>query len=1512
MIPQEEKALRTKKRRFRKTKPPLLMFSQRNNPYCELLQISAAKIRFFSKPHKLFKYFCTFGCKKKKIIQQMKKILGLDLGTNSIGWAVVNEAETADETSSIIKLGVRVNPLSVDEASNFEKGKSITTNADRTLKRSARRNLQRYKQRRELLVKIFINNGFIDDDTILSEHGNRTTFETYRLRAKAVGEEISLEEFARVLLMINKKRGYKSSRKAKSSDEGQLINGMAIAEKLYQENITPGELVLQRLKEGKYNLPEFYRSDLQVEFDKIWNCQKGFYPTLLTDELKERLNGKNSKQTWGICREYLGVEGMKRLTKGVELKKENYSWRVKGLTSQLDLEQLVVVLQELNTQLNKTDNYLGKISNRSKELYFTNKTVGQYLMEQLEANPNCSLTNQVFYRQDYLDEFEKLWETQAQYHQELTNELKHEIGSTIIFYQRPLKSQKGLIGICELEQKEINIEKHGHKTTMLVGPRVCPKSSPLFQEFKIRQTINNLQIEGLVLPNTQKDLFGTSAEFKFGRRNLNEEEKQKLFEILNVSPELSDKQIIELLFGKKAEIKLNFKSVAGNTTNATFIEVYKQIAETRNNSKKDLSKLTGIKLLDYLKDFFKKQGYNADLLNTIVRTDSNIFEHQSAYRLWHLIYSFEGDSSKTGNNKLIKKISDLYGFEEEYASMIANIIFPLDYGNLSTKAICKILPYLRNGSMYSEACELAGYKHSKRSLTKVELEQKTLKDHLELLPKNSLRNPVVEKILNQMINVVNQVIETYGKPDEIRIELARELKKSAKERDEADKRVREAKKKHDDICKTLKDKFGIENPSRNDIIRYKLYDELRKNGYHTLYTDTYIPQEKLFSKEFDIEHIIPQALRFDDSFSNKTLETRSANIEKGKKTAYDYISGENDRAKIEAYENRVRHLFDENNISKAKLRNLLTKGTDIDGGFINRDLRDSQYIAKKAREILENIVKVVTSTTGSITDRLREDWQLVNVMRELNWNKYDKLGQTYFKINRDGQRIPQIMDWSKRNDHRHHAMDALTIAFTKPSYIQYLNNLHARVQKSEEDYFDLDLVELSDLSKEDRSKVIYAIERKELHRDKNGKLLFNSPMPLDEFRAAAKAQLEGIIVSIKSKNKVTTRNTNITKTGKGTKTTIQLTPRGELHEATIHGKIRRYATEKEKVSKSFTAEEIATVACKRYREALLKRLEEFGGDPDKAFGSKNSLEKNPLFTDIHHSEKVPAIVKTVRLEPIYTIRKPIDESLNITKVVDREIKRILEDRLKEFGGKAKEAFANLDENPIWLNREKGIVIKRVTIGENMTDPIPLHSKKDKDGNYILNENGTKQAVDFVKSGNNHHVAIYCKPIIDKKTNEPTKDENGTIQYEMVERCVSFFETTIRANNKEPIIDKAYNSDKGWQFMFSMKRNEYFVFPRYETVKDENGEEYKIKTFDPTEIDLLDSKNYPIISPNLFRVQKLSSKDYWFRHHLETTVDNENKTLKDITWKRCTSFDSIKGIVKVRINHIGQIVAIGDY
>ena len=323
----------------------------------------------------------------------MKKILGLDLGCNSIGWALVNEAENTEEISSIIKLGVRVNPLTVDEMQNFEKGKSITTNADRTLKRSMRRNLQRYKLRRDTLIEVLKEHGFITDSTLLSEHGNKTTFETYRLRAKAAVEEISLEKFARVLLMINKKRGYKSSRKAKGSEDGVLIDGMDVARKLYEEGLTPGELCLQILEAGKKNLPDFYRSDLQNEFDRIWNFQKQFNPELFCDAVKEEVRGKNRSQTWAILAKFFvwsekesvwnekearteervkeyKLVGLKRDTKGNELKLENYRWRVQALSEQLNPEIVAIVLQEINGQISASSGYLGAISDRSKQLYF--------------------------------------------------------------------------------------------------------------------------------------------------------------------------------------------------------------------------------------------------------------------------------------------------------------------------------------------------------------------------------------------------------------------------------------------------------------------------------------------------------------------------------------------------------------------------------------------------------------------------------------------------------------------------------------------------------------------------------------------------------------------------------------------------------------------------------------------------------------------------------------------------------------------------------------------------------------------------------------------------------------------------------------------------------------------------------------------------------------------------------------------------------------------------------------
>lgn len=751
-----------------------------------------------------------------------------------------------------------------------------------------------------------------------------------------------------------------------------------------------------------------------------------------------------------------------------------------------------------------------------------------------------------------------------------------------------------------------------------------------------------------------------------------------------------------------------------------------------------------------------------------------------------------------------------------------------------------------------------------------------LKDKLEVLPRNSLRNPVVEKILNQMVNVINAIIEAYGRPDEIRVELARELKKNAKEREKLTKSIAETTKTHEAHKKLLQEEFGLKNVGRSDILRYKLYKELESRGYKTLYSNTYIPREKLFSKEFDIEHIIPQARLFDDSFSNKTLEARNVNIEKGNRTAYDFVKekfGESGTDNsLDCYLNNIEVLFVSGKISKTKYTKLKMTEQDIPGGFIERDLRNTQYIAKKALSMLNEISRCVVATSGSITDKLREDWQLVDVMKELNWEKYKALGLVEYFEDKDGKQIGRIKDWSKRNDHRHHAMDALTVAFTKEVFIQYFNNKNASLNPNTNEY---------------------AIKNKYFQ---NGRAI--APIPLNEFRAEAKKHLENTLISIKAKNKVITNNINKTKKRGGVNTKKQQTPRGQLHLETIYGCCRQYLTKEEKVNASFDVSKIATVSSSVYRDALLKRLQEHHNDPKKAFAGRNSLDKKPVWLDKEQIRKVPEKVKTVTFETIYTIRKEISPDLRVDKIIDSGVRKMLTGRLKEYGNDAKKAFSNLDEKPIWLNKEKGIPIKRVTIS-GISNAQSLHVKKDKDGKPVLDGNGRNIPVDFVNTGNNHHVAVYRRPVIDKN-GQMVIDENGNLKYELEEVVVTFFDAVTRVNLGQPIIDKDYKASEGWQFLFSMKQNEYFVFPNKKT------------GFNPKEIDLLDADNYGLISPNLFRVQKFTHKNYVFRHHLETTIKDTSSILRGITWIDFRSSKGLDSIVKVRVNHIGQIVSVGEY
>ncbi|WP_298119382.1 type II CRISPR RNA-guided endonuclease Cas9 [Flavobacterium sp.] len=1346
----------------------------------------------------------------------MKKILGLDLGTTSIGWAFIHEGEE-NETSKIINSGVRIVPLTTDEEADFKKGNTISINADRTLKRGARRGLQRFKQRRNALIELFKGIKFIPDGFVYAENGKETTFSSYQVRAKAATERVTKEELVKVLLMLNKKRGYKSSRKAKTIEEGEAIDGMAIAKELFENNLTPGQWIFNSLSKGGKFIPDFYRSDLQKEIEKIVKFQNKFH-TEINNMLIEDLKGKSRTLTSQHFTKTLKIELVENKGSREETKLQHYRWRNEALETKLELNVLAYILTEINNQINQSSGYLGAISDRSKELYFNKQTVGQFQYNQLKENAYSRLKNQVFYRQDYMDEFETIWQTQATFYPELNDKLKTEVRDITIFYQRKLKSQKHLISHCEFEK--------GHKA--------IPKSSPLFQDFRIWQNLNNIIVKNEV----------TKEPFL-----LSEELKKQIADALTFKDSMSDLQLIEFCGLKKNSHTVNFKKIEGNRTNTALFKAFEKILIYEGYDELDLSKLDADDIVKIFKSAFEDLKLSTSLLEFDTSIQGNEFDKQPSYQLWHLLYSSEEDE------QLKQTLINKFGFKPQHVPFLLNVSLQADYGSLSAKAIKKILPHLKDGHIYDKACLMVGYNHSS-SLTKEDNDKRELKNKLDLIKKNSLRNPVVEKILNQMVNVINAIMEdpTMGKPDEIRVELARELKNNNEQRNEMTKAINKSTAEHEQIKKLLHTEYGIARVTRNDIIRYKLWKEC--DGI-SIYTGKPIEASKLFSKEYDIEHIIPKSRLFDDSFSNKTICERQLNIDKSNKTAYSFLKEKLSNEEFDQFEKRVKSLFGK--ISRTKQNKLLMADNEIPEGFIDRQLRETQYIAKKAKEILLEVSRTVTSTIGSVTDKLREDWELVEVMKELNWDKYHKLGLTIEEEGKNGERLYKIKNWTKRNDHRHHAMDAITVAFTKPVYIQYLNNLNAR-------------------TKEDKKGAeIYGIETKYLKKDKNGKLRFITP--ITNFREEAKKQLESILISYKAKNKVVTKNKNSIKIKGGTLEKIQLTPRGQLHKETVYGKLQQYVTKEEKVNANFTADYITKVAKKQYREALLKRLEEHDNDPKKAFTGKNVLAKNPIYLDANKTIAVPEKVKLVWFEDDYTIRKDITPDLKIEKVIDIGIKTILQNRLNDFNGDAKKAFVNLDENPIWLNKEKGISIKRVAIS-GVSNAQALHTKKDHLGNEILDENGKPIPVDFISTGNNHHVAIY-------------KDEKGNLQ----EEVISFYDAVVRKNLGLSVINK--NHEKGWEFLFSIKQNEFFIFPS--------------ESFNPHEIDLLEPNNYHLISPNIYRVQKFGSllSGFWFRHHLETQIETP-KELKGITYKVIQSVNNLNNIIKVRLNHLGKIVQLGEY
>lgn len=776
--------------------------------------------------------------------------------------------------------------------------------------------------------------------------------------------------------------------------------------------------------------------------------------------------------------------------------------------------------------------YLAGIRANDEKLQAEHKTVGQYFAEQLRQNQSESPTggisyrikDQIFSRQCYIDEYDQIMAVQRVHYPDiLTDEFIRMLRDEVIFMQRPLKSCKHLVSLCEFEKQErvMRVQQDDGKggwqlveRRVKFGPKVAPKSSPLFQLCRIYEAVNNIR---LTRPN------GSPCD-------ITPEERAKIVAHLQSSASLSFAALKKLL-KEKALIadQLTSKSgLKGNSTRVALASALQPYPQYHHLLDMELeTRMMTVQLTD------EETGEVTEREVAVV-TDSYV--RKPLYRLWHILYSIE---EREAMRRAL--ITQLGMKEEDLDGGLLDQLYRLDfvkpgYGNKSAKFICKLLPQLQQGLGYSEACAAVGYRHS-NSPTSEEITERTLLEKIPLLQRNELRQPLVEKILNQMINLVNALKAEYG-IDEVRVELARELKMSREERERMARNNKDREERNKEVAAKIRE-CGL-YPTKPRIQKYMLWKEA---GRQCLYCGRSIEEEQCLREGgMEVEHIIPKSVLYDDSYGNKTCACRRCNKEKGNRTALEYIRAKGREAE---YMKRINDLLKEKKISYSKHQRLRWLKEDIPSDFLERQLRLTQYISRQAMAILQQGIRRVSASEGGVTARLRSLWGYGKILHTLNLDRYDSMGETE-RVSREGEATEElhITNWSKRMDHRHHAIDALVVACTRQSYIQRLNRLSSEFGRE-------------DKKKEDQ-------EAQEQQATETGRLSnlerWLTQRPHFSVRTVSDKVAE-ILISYRPGQRVVTRGRNIyrKKMADGREVScVQrgvLVPRGELMEASFYGKI---------------------------------------------------------------------------------------------------------------------------------------------------------------------------------------------------------------------------------------------------------------------------------------------------------------------------------------------------------------------
>jgi CRISPR-associated protein, csn1 family len=1245
-------------------------------------------------------------------MKYIKYILGLDIGSNSIGWALI-QLFIEEKQGKIIATGSRIIPMDQGILGDFEKGNTVSQTAERTFYRSARKLRSRHLLRRERLHRVlhilgflpshydkqidfskrygkFIDNTepkiaynegkflFMDsfqemladfkshqpDLFYTKKNGEESKipydWTIYYLRKKALSRKISKEELAWIILNFNQKRGYYQLRE--EEEENKENDFEIISSKIIS--------VIKKDKDKKYNK---YWYDIILENGLVY--QAAFYNDFV-------YNWINQDREFIIERTSL-----------------------KNGTEKVKLSYLPTFDEIDKMDKKEQDKYYKKIKIKT-ENSIGNKTVGCYIYDHILQNPNEKIKGKLvrtIERKYYKEELKAILEKQVALQPELftdqlfadcirelyskneaqqrnlaARDFVHLFVEDIIFYQRSLRRQKSTLANCSLESRSY-IDKDSH-TRKEVPLKVCPKSNPYYQEFRVLQWLQNLKIYEI---DTDQEV---THEFI---KTL--EDKQQLFDFLMNQKEIDCEELLKYFL------------------NQTYPNAREKALKSELKKWKDTYRW------NYVYDIGEKSSKKYPMnetryelkrhLEKVANLPDDFLSSEVEYLLWHLIYSVK---DKVAYEKGLKKFAQKHHLDKD--SFVESFKkfkpYPSEYGSFSEKAIRKLLPLMRFGAYWDfnhidkntqkriedlitgveneeirtilrEKAEkyqleketdfqdlplwLAQYivynRHAEASSLEKWTSVNDLETYLNEFKQHSLRNPIVEQVVMETLRVVRDIWQQYGQGqasffDEIHIELGRELKKTAKEREKLSKQ----NQKNEDINLSIKEKlkelkkYNTRAYSITHQEKYKLWLEQK---HISPYTGQIISPENLFTDNYEIEHIIPQSRFFDDSLSNKVVCESIVNKApyKDRQLGLEFIKNQGGRIVKElSKENKTIKIFTEeqyrtfikehysNNPEKTK--KLLLE--EIPEKMVARQMNDTCYISKFISEILSKIVrsdeqdegvhsKNVILCTGKITSILRQDWGLNDIWDNLILPRFERMNNllqkekfTIYSIEKQ-KKIPVVpindqfkSFQKKRIDHRHHALDAIIIACVTGEHINYINNQHALEKEKDK----------KEKQKEhDKLREKLCIKKYNKGSEENYSWIFKKPWA--HFTQEVRTALEGIVVSFKQNLRVINKATNyyerwVEENGRYIKKMVKQEGtnwaiRKPLHEETISGKIyldREEITKndiltatRKTVDSSFDEKRIKKITDTGIQKILLNYLK-YKGSPEIAFSPEGLEELN--------------------------------------------------------------------------------------------------------------------------------------------------------------------------------------------------------------------------------------------------------------------------------------------------------------